>query len=199
MGSVPSIPICELCEQEHQLLVRGLQAEYSGLPPYIDPNPEQSIGWYEFAGLRDTIHNIRQQPTKSLNDYRDSFRNTVRALGVKPSLTSLHLHYYISNLATEERPSSYGEVGLPPKMTQYGIAVAATVPPIPTYDSLTSPADRLELLNEYSPREFTGGFKSRSNRVYGQFPDQLIQDLRGVFSATRRDVNPIEGFSSRSD
>lgn len=195
----PTRSFCRRCEEEHELLIRGLQAEYSGIPVHVDPRPEQSIRWYQFAGVRDTIINIRQKPSENLKTYRDSFREKVRELGVKPALTYLLLHYYISELAMDERPSNQGDVGLPPKMTQYGVAVAATVPPIPTFESLTSATDRTELLNEIPPADFRGGYQSRSNRVYGQLPDEMLHDLRGVFAATKSDIDPIDRYGSRAD
>lgn len=120
--------ICAECEDENPRLIRGLEYELGGIPDRYRKG--EQTHWYTYAGIRSTRAIRHADPPDKLDSYSADFRIATAQLGVKRTLTHLLLHHYIGDVVFRDRGHSNGEVGLPPRMIQYGLSLAGTVPPV---------------------------------------------------------------------
>lgn len=187
MREINQYGICLECENRYPLLIKGLEYELGGIPDRYREG--EQTHWYTYTGVRRTQDIRRMDPPDSLNTYAANFRTITSQLGVKRALTYLLLHHFVGDIVLQDCGYANGEVGLPPRIIQYGLSLAASVPSV-SYSNCISPVEKkgisqlCEVSSESSPHQ----------QKHPEFEElqRLIANLEAIYALSANELNSFD-------
>lgn len=139
------------------------------------------LRWYNISGLHPLSHLTRSTPKRTTKQLIAELRQYVNSIGAKKALTYIAVSRLLSKL---EFSLNSNEVGIPPKMMEFSIALIGSLPEVNSNSttSTKSHKQRADEIKSLPDSALSGGYRSRQHRTYGPEMFRIYDTLEKLYS-----------------